>query len=49
MFRLTLALVLCCAALPAQNVIHTWEVKEIELRSSRSYVNPYTDVECWVD
>lgn len=49
MFRLTLAIGLCCAALPAQNAIHTWEVKEIELRSSHSYANPYTDVECWVD
>jgi YVTN family beta-propeller protein len=50
MFRLTLALALCCAALPAQQkTLRTWEVEEIELRSSREYPNPYTDVECWVE
>ena len=31
------------------NPIHTWELKEIELRSSRTYANPYADVECWVE
>jgi len=49
MFRLTLALGLCCASLPAQGEIHTWELKEIELHSSGKYANPYTDVECWVE
>ena len=49
MFRLTLVLGLCCAALPAQTAIHTWEVQEIALRSSRTYDNPYKDVECWVE
>jgi hypothetical protein len=49
MFRLTLAFCLCCAALPAQKVIHTWELQEIELRSSGAYANPYTDVDCWVE
>ena len=49
MFRLTFALALGCALLPAQTAIHTWELKEIELRSSRTYANPYTDVECWVE
>ena len=49
MFRLALALCLCCAALPAQTAIHTWELKEIELTASGNYDNPYKDVECWVD
>ena len=49
MFRLALALCLCCAALPAQTAIHTWELKEIELAASGKYANPYTDVECWLD
>jgi len=49
MFRLTLALGLCCAVLPAQRVVHTWELQEIELRSSAKYANPYTEVECWVE
>ncbi len=49
MFRLVLALGLCCIALPAQQAVHTWELQEIELRSSRAYANPYTDVECWVE
>jgi hypothetical protein len=49
MLRLTLALAVCCAALPAQNAIHTWELKEIELHSSRAYANPYKDVDCWVE
>ena len=49
MFRLALVLCLCCAALPAQTAIHTWELKEIELTASGKYANPYTDVECWLD
>ena len=49
MFRLTLVLCLCCAALPAQTAIHTWELQEIELTASRTYANPYTDVDCWVE
>ena len=49
MFRLILALGLCCAALPAQKAIRTWELEEIELRSSQTYANPYTQVECWVE
>ena len=28
---------------------HVWELQEIELRSSRTYANPYVDVECWVE
>lgn len=38
----SLALCLSCAALPAQTAIHAWELKEIELRSSAKYANPYT-------
>jgi hypothetical protein len=34
--------------LPAQTT-HVWELREIALRASREYPNPYTDVECWVD
>lgn len=49
MFRIALAFCLCCAALPAQTAIHTWELKEIELTASGKYANPYTDVECWLD
>jgi hypothetical protein len=32
-----------------QSPPHVWELQEIELRASRSYANPYTDVECWVE
>ena len=49
MVRLALVFCLCCAALPAQTAIHTWELKEIELTASGKYANPYTDVECWLD
>lgn len=35
----------CSAPRPA----HVWELQEIELRSSRTYANPYVDVECWVE
>lgn len=49
MLRLTIALAVCCAPLWAQNAIHPWEPKEIELRSARIYANPYAEVECWVE
>ncbi|MBN2424480.1 MAG: DUF4038 domain-containing protein [Calditrichaceae bacterium] len=29
--------------------IHTWEMKEIELKAENSYANFYTDVTCWVE
>ena len=48
MLRPLFVLALCCVALPAQ-AVHPWELQEIELRSSRTYTNPYTEVECWVD
>jgi hypothetical protein len=35
--------------LSAQTTAHVWELREIELRASRPYANPYADVECWVD
>lgn len=38
----------CCTAAGAQPAVHVWELKEIELRASRSYANPYAEVECWV-
>ena len=40
MFRLILAFCLGCAALTAQTGIHTWEVKEVELRSSGKVRQP---------
>jgi len=49
MLRLSLLAALCCAALPAQKAIHTWEVNEIELHASGKYANPYSDVECWAE
>ena len=49
MLRLAIALGLCCAALTAQQIVHTWELQEITLQSSSTYRNPYTDVECWVE
>jgi hypothetical protein len=33
----------------AQTTAHVWEPREIELRASRHYANPYVDVEVWVD
>ena len=33
----------------AQTSVPVWDLQEIELRSARSYANPYVDVECWVD
>ena len=33
----------------AQRAVHVWEPVEIVLRASRSYANPYADVECWVE
>jgi hypothetical protein len=36
-------------ALSAQSVTHVWEMREIELRASAPYANPYVDVESWVD
>ncbi len=44
-----MALGLCCAALPAQEATHTWQIEEITFRSAGTYTNPYTDVECWVE
>lgn len=49
MFRLSSAAVLFCLTLSARNAIHTWELEEIQLHSSRTYSNPYVDVECWVE
>ena len=39
----------CAGALPAQTSAHVWEMREIELRASRPYANPYVDVETWVE
>ena len=33
----------------AQPAVHVWEMQEVELRAARTYANPYTDVECWID
>ena len=33
----------------AQSPAHVWEPREIELLASRTYANPYTEVECWVE
>ena len=49
MIRFLLSLCLGCAAVRAQTAIHTWELRQIELRSSGKYANPYRDVDCWVD
>ncbi|HVO72561.1 MAG TPA: DUF5060 domain-containing protein [Ignavibacteriaceae bacterium] len=29
--------------------IHLWELYEISLKSAKTYENPYTDVDCWVE
>ena len=29
--------------------IHVWEMKEIKLKTAKTYDNYYTDVECWVE
>ncbi|MGE5795258.1 MAG: DUF4038 domain-containing protein [Ignavibacteria bacterium] len=31
------------------DVIHVWEMKEIELKAEKTYQNYYTDVDCWVE
>lgn len=38
-----------CSAGAAAPAIHTWEKQEITLQGQRSYQNPYTDVQAWVD
>lgn len=35
-------------AVSAQTPTHVWELREITLRSTRHYANPYVAVECWV-
>ncbi len=31
------------------DLIHVWEMKEIKLKSEKTYNNYYTDVDCWVE
>jgi hypothetical protein len=47
MLRLVLTGILGC--LLCADTVHVWEMREIELRTSQRYENPYTDVTCWVD
>jgi hypothetical protein len=43
-------LLFCCeSAFPAKSNKHIWELHEIELHASKSYANPYVDVETWVE
>jgi hypothetical protein len=43
-------LLFCCeSAFPAESNKHVWELHEIELHASKSYANPYVDVETWVE
>jgi hypothetical protein len=43
-------LLFCCeSAFPAESSKHVWELQEIELHASKSYANPYVDVETWVE
>ncbi len=43
-------LLFCCeSAFPAESNKHIWELHEIELHASKSYANPYVDVETWVE
>ncbi|MBZ5495637.1 MAG: DUF4038 domain-containing protein [Acidobacteriia bacterium] len=43
-------LLFCCESIsPAESNIHIWELHEIELHASKSYANPYIDVETWVE
>ncbi len=37
------------ASAKGDEIIHVWEMKEIQLTSEKSYANPYTDVTCWVE
>jgi len=37
------------SAFPAESNKHIWELHEIELHASKSYANPYVDVEIWVE
>ena len=38
-----------CRAAEQQATVHVWEKVEISLSTERSYANPYTDVDVWVD
>lgn len=46
-------LILWCSvpglAAPPSAGPHVWELQELEFRAARQYVNPYVDVELWVD
>jgi len=42
-------IVACGSALAARPAGHVWELQEIELHVSRSYPNPYVDVETWIE
>lgn len=48
MFRTLLLIALAAVALPAAPA-HVWEKQEISLQAEKSYGNPYTEVEVWVD
>jgi hypothetical protein len=37
------------SAVAAETTGHVWELEEIELHASRSYPNPYVDVETWIE
>src|SRR5512146_2775934 len=40
----------CCqSASHAELTAHVWELHEIELHASKSYANPYVNVETWVE
>ena len=40
---------LVAATLGAPPAVHVWELQEIVLHASRTYANPYVDVETWVE
>jgi len=37
-----------CNPIDQDEVVHVYEIKEVDLSASEKYKNPYTDVECWV-
>ncbi len=40
---------LCSCGRNSREKIHVFEIKEIVLKASEQYDNPYTKVECWVE
>lgn len=41
--------VACSQIILAQNTVHVWEKQEVSFTAKNKYVNPYTDVEIWID